>query len=235
MHDILQQILAFFGKGLCHQYPERSFEAGGLYFSVCARDTGIYVGLIFTLLIIVLMYVRKREKPAAMPQAWIVVVCIVLVLPMAIDGVASYAGLYETNNLLRFFTGYLCGMGIAVLASGGLFNLWQHATHERSAIDSPRRLWTVLVASSACAAAFYLLYPHLGIITPLLAFLCQLLAFTFISVLIISTTPLWKRGQSSKRYLALVALSVVLAFAILALFSLIASALSLAFPWVKHL
>ncbi len=197
MHEILQQILYFFGHGFCHQYPERSFEADGLYFSVCSRDTGIYLGLIFTLIVLLVMCARMKNKPAAMPPVWAVVVSILLILPMAVDGARSYLGLRETNNVLRYTSGYLCGAGLAVLASGGVFSLWAHANHQESAVDKPSRLSTLLVASAAAGAAFYVLYPSLGVIAPFLAFSCQWLAFTLVNLLILSSTRLWPRGNTN--------------------------------------
>jgi uncharacterized membrane protein len=193
MQSILQQILYFFGHGLCHQYPERSFEAGGLYFGVCARDTGIYLGFAFTLVVLLVLYARVKDNPAALPPAWAVVVSIVIILPMAVDGASSYLGLRETNNLLRYSSGYLCGTGVAVLASAGMFSLWTRANHDLSAVSRPGRLSTVLVASAAAGAAFYAIYPFLGVGAPLLAFAAQWLAFTLVVALVLSTTSFWPR------------------------------------------
>lgn len=233
MNEILQQILFFFGNGLCHQIPSRTFEAGGLYFSVCARDTGIYVGLIVTLVVFAFMYTRSKEKPAALPPAWAVVASVVLIAPMAIDGVASTLRLYDTNNIFRYITGYLCGSGVAVLASGGLFNLWKNVSHKNSAISSPAKLWTVLVASFAFGVAFVLVHPYLGVIAPLFALACQVTAFTFVNLLILSTTRFWQGAPPSK-HVVLVALCLAAALAELALFSLAASALEIAFPWAMR-
>jgi len=123
MQDVLQQILYFFGHGFCHQYPERSFEVGGLHFCVCARCTGIYLGFILTLVVLLIIFTRVRNKPTTLPPMWVVVVCIMLALPMVIDGVSSYLGLRETNNLLRYFSGYLTGTSLAVLVGGGVYDI----------------------------------------------------------------------------------------------------------------
>lgn len=231
MPDVLQQILYFFGVGLCHQNPERSLESGGLYFSVCARDTGIYLGLILTLLVLVILYTRTASKPAALPPAWAVAVSIVLIVPMAVDGVSSYAGLRESTNLLRYITGYLCGAGVAVLASGGLFSLWRSTNHEVSALDKPSRLSTVLVATCALAAVFYGVYPFLGAASALIAFMCQWLAVTFINLLILSGTRFWQPSTGIRQRVLCTLICVLATGVELAILSLIASGLNLVLPW----
>ncbi|MDR1087733.1 MAG: DUF2085 domain-containing protein [Coriobacteriales bacterium] len=237
MQSILQQILYFFGHGLCHQYPERSFEAGGLYFSVCARDTGIFLGFVFTLVILLLLYARTKDKPAALPPAWAVVVCVVLILPLALDGASSYLGLRETNNLLRYLSGYLCGTGVAVLASGGVFSLWTRANHGLSAVSTPGRLSTVLVASAAAGAAFYLVYPYLGAGAPLLVFVAQWLVFTLIVALILSSTTFWRKASTERKpagNIPLFLLCILGAGVVMAAMSFVASGFALLFPWYVH-
>jgi uncharacterized membrane protein len=233
MRDILQQILYFFGNGLCHQYPERSFEAGGLYFGVCARDTGLYLGLVFTLGILIVWYARTRLKPAALPPAWAVVICVALAVPMAIDGASSYLGLRETTNLLRYTTGYLCGMGVAVLASGGLFGLWQNVNVKQSAVGTPSSFSVLLVASCAVGAAFVMAYPLLGIAAPLFAFVCQWAVFVLITLLVLSATPLWP-ALSGAGPLAVLIFCQLLAGGEMVLLSLLANGISLLFPWYVH-
>lgn len=234
MHEILQQILFFFGAGLCHQYPDRSFESGGLFFSVCARDTGIYLGLAITLVILLILYARVPQKPAALPPLWAVITAVILILPLAADGITSYLGLRESTNLLRYLSGYLCGAGLAVLASGGLFSLWSQNNQELSAVQSPRKLSTLLVASCAAGAAFYVLIPYGGALAPLFAFACQLAAIAFINILILGTTRLWRREIKRGRRAVLVVLTFVAALGELALLSLLASGLGYLFPWYVH-
>ena len=251
MNDILQQILYFFGHGFCHQYTERSFEAGGLYFCVCARDTGIYLGLIVTLLILIILSARNREKPAALPPVWAIAVCVVLAVPMAIDGVSSYAGLRETTNLIRYVTGYLCGTGVGVVAGGAVMSLWARANHNLSAVRSPGRLILVLVASVAAGTLFYLTYAALGVIAPFMILGCLWLAIVLINVLIVSTTRFWRhKGDVSllsaedktetsplclnTSPLCLVLLCFLAALVEMALLSLIVSALGILFPWYVH-
>ena len=237
MHDLLQQILTFFGHGFCHQFTERTLEAGGLYFSVCARCTGIYLGFIVTTIIVVVLAIATRERyggggveddldrhlenpenlenlenlestlhpkeqhrrtthflaqyAAAMPPVRAVVVGALLIVPMALDGVGSYAHIYETTNLIRFITGYLCGMGMGVIVSGGIVGLLPHITQRRSVINSTGKLVGVLLLSGALGALFYTTYGFMGAAAPFIILVCLWFSVSLIVLLIASTTRLW--------------------------------------------
>ena len=185
MLETLQQIIYFFGRGLCHQYQSRSLEAGGLYFGVCARDTGIFLGLALTVALICLFYARAPVKPSGMPRPGTVLCCVLLMLPMAIDGLSSYLGLRATTNLIRYASGYLCGSAVGVLAAPAALDFWRSRDPGRPVLAKPQSLAAVLVASYALGALFYLGYPALGIAAPLLLLAVELAVFAGINLLII--------------------------------------------------
>lgn len=84
---------------ICHRLPERSFFYKGKQFPVCARCTGIALGVLtlpffaFHLLSLSLL------------------TCLLLQLPAYVDGTSQALGWRQSNNLLRFCTGWLCGWG----------------------------------------------------------------------------------------------------------------------------
>ena len=95
------------GGYTCHQMHERSFSYKGYQFPVCARCTGIFIGQIIGVLCIVL--------GLRIDFLW----SIVLILPMAIDGLIQLMKIMESNNFRRFITGFISGVGYTYL----LFNI----------------------------------------------------------------------------------------------------------------
>ena len=92
---------------ICHRKPERSFHIKGYQFPVCARCTGFYISLIvyFTYT----YYFFVDYTPFLLSSA------ILLLLPAAIDGLTQLLEYRESNNLLRFITGLLGGLGLGIL------------------------------------------------------------------------------------------------------------------------
>ncbi len=87
------------GDTYCHQLSERSLYLNGNQMPFCARDVGIFLGLVAGMLIVLLLVPRF---------SWIALV--LLALPILIDGGIQYAGGYESNNVLRLLTGILGGI-----------------------------------------------------------------------------------------------------------------------------
>jgi len=97
---------------LCHQNPERTFIIRGYYFPVCARCTGIYLGLYSTVTIYFLL-----NFDITLP---IIVIAAIFLVPTSIDGLTQYYWSRESNNYLRLLTGIIAGIGLGILI--GLFN-----------------------------------------------------------------------------------------------------------------
>ncbi len=83
----------------CHQIPDRSFFYKGYQFPVCARCTGIIFGYIVS--IISFVYGFKLNN----------LYCILLIMPMILDGTIQYFTKYISNNFKRMLTGFLSGFG----------------------------------------------------------------------------------------------------------------------------
>jgi len=102
---MIAQALHWLGYGLCHQLPERSFFGGGLQLPVCARDTGIYLGFVLSLLVMAL--IDRGRRRSDLPGWPVMVLGGAMVAIMAWDGITSYAGLRSTTNDIRLVTGLL--------------------------------------------------------------------------------------------------------------------------------
>ena len=84
----------------CHRLPERSFYLRGKQFSVCARCTGIYLGQV---IMIILLILGLRLK---------IIISLFLISPLIIDGTLQYFNLLKSNNIRRFVTGLIGGLGV---------------------------------------------------------------------------------------------------------------------------
>jgi uncharacterized membrane protein len=104
---LVHEILHFLGRAICHQLEERSLLISGETLSVCARDTGIYIGIFSTL-----SYLQtfKRNKAITIPTLRCSFFLLLLLLPMMIDGLGSYTHMFETNNLRRLVSGISFGL-----------------------------------------------------------------------------------------------------------------------------
>lgn len=103
---MLQVILNFFGRAICHQIEERSLHVSGFALSVCARDTGIYIGIFSTL---VYLHISKKKSKITIPTIKISFLLLLFMIPMMIDGFGSYSHLFQSNNIRRLISGICFG------------------------------------------------------------------------------------------------------------------------------
>ena len=95
-------------KGMiCHRLPERTFRVNNWYLPVCSRCTGIYMGVFSYLTYAYLFNIQYSNI--------IVFLAILMVLPMLFDGITQFFGFRESNNILRFITGLIAGIGLLIL------------------------------------------------------------------------------------------------------------------------
>ena len=99
--------LKVLSKLSCHQIPERTFNIRGRYFPVCARCTGLYLGVFFYLIYQYYSYVYYSID--------LTILAILMVVPTFLDGFTQFLGLRESDNKLRLITGFLGGIGLSIL------------------------------------------------------------------------------------------------------------------------
>lgn len=103
---MLHEVLHFFGRAICHQLEERSLQVSGETLAVCARDTGIYIGIFST---IIYLHFSKRKQSVTIPSIKISFLLLLLLVPLIIDGLGSYTHLFDSNNPRRLITGIAFG------------------------------------------------------------------------------------------------------------------------------
>ena len=140
--DIIISVLNLAGSLVCHQLPSRTIYAQGVPLPVCARDTGVYLGVFTGVLFILLFRRLQSDRQPSLPYA--VVLCL-LMLPMMVDGIGSYLGFYTTNNTARLFTGVLFGLPLPVfLIPAANFKI--HGINKSRILRSPLELAALVVA-----------------------------------------------------------------------------------------
>ena len=188
---MLQAVLHWLGYGLCHQLPARSFFGGAVQVPVCARDTGIYVGFVVSLVLIALLH--RPNRPREFPGPAGVTAIILMITAMGIDGVSSYAGWRTTTNDLRLITGILAGFAMAAIVVPMLNDeVWISSDRER--VLSPGwRLGAWLGGVPVVFASVRWLAPFLGPLYPLLVGVAILVTLTAVNLVIVCIFPWFER------------------------------------------
>src|SRR5437660_12859321 len=79
--------LRWLDSGICAQLPSHSFYPGGERLPLCARNTGIYLGFIITL---ITFYATGRGRAQRLPLWPIIVVLVLGIVALAVDGFNSF-------------------------------------------------------------------------------------------------------------------------------------------------
>jgi uncharacterized membrane protein len=180
---VIDTLLHWFGFGLCHQLPARSFfGAGGHQVPVCARDTGIYIGFVLSFALIAL--IDRGRRRSGLPAWPALVLAGLFVAVMAWDGVTSYAGLRATDNAIRLITGLLAGWALPVivypLVTG---SLWRRSSPDRSLSGTLDIVMWVLPIPAAFALVWWVM-PLLGVWYPLLVVAAVMATFVGVNMVI---------------------------------------------------
>lgn len=105
----IMEFMNTIGYAVCHQIPDRSIFIDGKQLPVCARDTGLYIGSLLSLIFIASTNRRTRN---AIPIPAISFTFVFFMLLLGIDGISSYLGMRTTTNGIRLMTGLLVGIGL---------------------------------------------------------------------------------------------------------------------------
>jgi uncharacterized membrane protein len=99
-------------KLVCHGMVSRCLTIWNAPMPICARCTGIYIGLLVGILTFSLFWKRIDAGLAR----WMVMIA---VIPIGVDGITQALGLRESTNPLRLATGFAVAFffGIWVLAT----------------------------------------------------------------------------------------------------------------------
>lgn len=126
--------LRILDSGICSQWQGRSFYPAGVQLPLCARNTGIYLGVTLGLSYLVAL---GRGKRIGFPPLKVIVALVVFIGLMGVDGLNSTAKdfelpyIYEPNNLLRLAAGLGTGLSVAVFLLPALgILLWREGQRQ---------------------------------------------------------------------------------------------------------
>jgi uncharacterized membrane protein len=143
-------LFSFFGRAICHQLPERSFLINDIYLPFCARDTGILIGLFSTLFY---LYLSLKHKSNQIPTIKNSFILLLLLTPMAVDGLTSYMNLRESSNLLRILTGIPFGIILPIFLIPLLND--NHQKKEQRILNKKRELLLPILLASCLGVLTY--------------------------------------------------------------------------------
>ena len=103
--NFLAKFIYYVGDLNCHQLSHRSYSYNDNQMSFCARDTGIFLGLVLGFI-----YASRKEIVLTLPLV------IAALLPIGLDGTIQLLTDYESTNPKRLITGLIAGVatGIAI-------------------------------------------------------------------------------------------------------------------------
>ena len=103
--NFLAKFIYYVGDLNCHQLSHRSYSYNDNQMSFCARDTGIFLGLVLGF-----MYASRKKIVLTLPLV------IATLLPIGLDGTIQLLTDYESTNPRRLITGLIAGLitGIAI-------------------------------------------------------------------------------------------------------------------------
>lgn len=160
------KVIYFVYSFFCHQFSSRSLEFYDYQVAWCARDTAIWFGIFLT------AWLVKFNKLPKLKWYWV----IPFIIPMALDGglqtiftflnltpsgVLAGEPLYISNNLSRFMTGAIFGIGVGWWIAQQLKGLYQDNVGEVIANSTLRYRLRYVSWSLLMVGIMFLLYVFL--------------------------------------------------------------------------
>jgi uncharacterized membrane protein len=209
---VLDFLINILGFSVCHQLSARSLSIGNIVLPVCSRCSGIYIGFTITAVILFVMF---RNKENDLPPPYALVILCLFFLSTIIDGIASNFCLYNTDNNLRFITGFLCGSSImTIIYPVFIFQYYKRSKKEKIFKRPLKFLLYILIITVFIAITLFR-FSFLGHFYYWLSAFSILFTFYFINLVLFFLIPHFSQKATSlaSKYLILPSvLSLVLLF-----------------------
>lgn len=179
------------GYAICHRIAERSFHAHDHQLPLCARCTGIYLGVFVGLLAFV---ASGRARAAKLPPVRVLVLMALPITWYAFDGLNSYLSIfefyqpvYQPHNTLRLLTGTTFGLGMITTVLP-VFNMVAWATlDERPPLATLREAGALYAAVGVVALLVLWQQPAILLAAGVISTLMVVLLFTVIGAVMFLT------------------------------------------------
>lgn len=211
---MLAELLQSAGDGLCHQYPDRTLVALGLYYPVCARCTGIYLGFIVALPVLFAVY-RGQQRRGSFRWLFYLIAAIASA-GMLFDVVSAQYGVRETSNLIRLITGVTFGGSLGAVAYLMLVDSLAKTSVNRPVLGDFRGLGWWLGSLAATVLVTYYILPVMGPVGPVLTALAIVATFSSVATVFVGLNPRFRNSVDAPRT-ALVPSAVGLAVGVAAI------------------
>ena len=204
------------GASVCHQLPVRSLQIGDIILPVCARGSGIYIGFFISAIVLFILF-RKREN--SLPPLYIIVILALFLISTITDGIISNFASFNTNNIIRFITGYLCGIAMITIIYP-IFNFqYFKESNDTRVFSRPIKFIVYILVSAAFISIVLLRINFLGYFFYYLNAFSIIFTFFFINlVMVLLVPPLSQKAANLlSKYLA-APLIISIALSVLELF-----------------
>jgi len=190
---VLDFLIDIIGFSVCHQLSSRSLYIGGIVLPICSRCSGIYIGFTITAVVLFAMF-RKKEND--LPPLYILIILALFFFSTIADGIASNFGLYNTNNNIRFITGFLCGSStMTIIYPVFIFQYYKESNKEKI-FKRPLKFIIYILILTVFITVTLFRFSFLGYFYYYLSALSVLFTFYFVNLVIILLIPLFSQKAS---------------------------------------
>ena len=149
---------------------------------VCSRCTGIYIGFIFSIIVILVL---ERKVKISIPSFKIITVLVIFTFFMGLDSVGATLRIIEPNNYTRLITGYLVGWFIAILLLPLKNSVMWKTGIEKQYLDNKLRFILWLVLGIAIILLFYFTGKEILFALSLLSLAGEILLLSYLLLILI--------------------------------------------------
>ncbi len=152
-----------------------------------------------------ILFILFRKKENGLPPLYILIILIIFFMSMIIDGAGSYLGLYETNNIIRFITGFLSGASVMVILYPiFVFQYYKNSKTEKI-FKKPSKFIVFIIVLSVFAALTLFRIDFMGLFYYYLSIFSVLFTFYAVNLVMVLLVPFFsqKAVRLGSKYLIL--------------------------------